>query len=374
MNPSLLKYLSLFGIPFFLAGCLQTPGTMPVTKTGPETLKISDISDPWSASALVTPTGETLIALVSHRESFLDIWQLTADKKLVHIARDSSTDYHPDAVRWASPTELFVAAEGTSKIQRWKYVDHKLQLMQNIPVKYPPIALALGDLDKDGLLDIVSGPYAGNTLTILWGQPDGQFRHEHLDGDRVPQYPRIIDWDGDGRPDIVWSEYDAGSIRYAHGKGQRAFDLSMLQKPGTGMTRQLDVGDLDNDGFPDLVVALETGKAARILFNDGKGGIRESVEIPAPQYGYSATAIGYDHGKPILALSENGRIVLARPRDGNPHGFWDRRGLDAGDLPLDLQFIDLDRDGHLDLVIANSVGTTVQLVFGPLWENAKPIP
>ncbi|MBZ0104744.1 MAG: VCBS repeat-containing protein [Sulfuricella denitrificans] len=374
MTTRLTRYSALLALLPLLAGCLQA--TVPAKLAepeGPATREIQ-IDAPWSASAIVTPAGETLIAAISHRDNYLEIWQLTPDRKLVRLAQNEATNYHPDSVRWASPTELYVAAEGTSKVQRWSFNDKKLGLAQIISADHPPIALTLGDLDQDGQLDVISGPYIGDTLTIFWGQADGQFKTQYLAGDKVPQYARIVDWDGDGKPDLIWSEYDAGSIRFARNLGQRKFELSLLQKAGPGKTRQLAAGDLDNDGHPDLVVALETGKAARILFNDGKGGVRDTLEIPAPLYGYSAVAIGHEHGQPLLALSENGRVVLARPKDGKPHEAWERRGLSTGALPLDMQFIDLDRDGHLDLLVANSADTTVQLIFGPLWENAKPIP
>lgn len=374
MKIRLSRYISLFAVLPVLGGCLQaTIPAQPAVQEKPAMREI-EIDAPWSASAIVTPAGETLIAAISHRENYLEIWQLTPDRTLVRIDQNSATDYHPDSVRWASPTELYVAAEGTSKIQRWSFRDKKLQLLQNMPADHPPIALTLGDIDQDGQLDILSGPYAGKTLTVLWGKGEGQFRTEYLKGDFVPQYARIVDWNRDGKLDIVWSEYDAGSIRYARNLGQQKFELSLLQQAGPGKTRQLDAGDLDNDGYPDLAVALEAGKAARLLFNDGKGGVRNTLEIPAPLYGYSAVKIGHENGQPLLALSENGRVVLARPRDGKPLEAWERRGLAAGALPLDMQFIDLDRDGHLDLLVANSADTSVQLIFGPLWENAKPIP
>lgn len=376
MNTTLPKFATLLAISPLLGACAQAPTTLiPPSPSGPvPVIREIEINAPWSASAIVTPTGETLIAAISHRENYLEIWQLTPERKLVQIAHDKSTDYHPDSVRWASPTELFVAAEGTSKIQRWKFSDKQLKLVDVIPVNDPPVALTLADIDQDGYLDVLSGPYAGKTVTVLWGQADGKFRQEYLSGDRTPQYLRVADWNGDGKMDIVWSEYDAGSVRYARNTGKHTFDVSVLQKAGPGKARQLDVGDLDMDGHPDLVMSLESGKAARILFNDGKGGIRDSVEIHAPLYGYSGVAIGHVQGQPLLALSENGRIVLARPKDGNARGTWELRGLPAGELPLDLQFIDLDRDGHLDLLVANSAGTTVKLIFGPLWDNAKPMP
>ncbi|MFN3398176.1 MAG: FG-GAP repeat domain-containing protein [Sulfurimicrobium sp.] len=323
---------------------------------------------------MVTRQGEARLAATSHTEGVLEVWGLGPQRKLELLARDDRVGFHPDGVRWINDSEIAVAAEGRGEMQRWRYENHKLDLLQAFRVKSPPIDLTPVDLGQDGHLDYVLGPYAGRQVMVLWGQDNGQPREALLQGDLTPSYPRLVDWDQDGKTDIVWSDRDVGSVRLARNLGKQSFDVKILRPAAPGAPRQVAVGDIDSDGYPDLVMSMEAGKCARILFNDRKGGIASEAEIPAPISGYSAAAITRIDGAPMLALSEEGMIVLARPGPAGVHGPWQLRILPAGSLPLDLQFIDLDRDGEPDLVFANTGGNTVQIIFGPLWEKATPLP
>ncbi len=366
------KSLALLAL--LLTGCAAAPHA-----AGPVMPRLADsvleitLDKPWSVHAMVTPRGEARLAATSHTGGVLEVWGVSPQRKLELLARDDRVGYHPDGVRWTDASEIAVAAEGRGELQRWRYENGKLDLLQAFRVKSPPIDVAPADLDQDGHTDYVLGPYAGKQVMVLWGQDSGLPRETLLQGDLTPSYPRLVDWDRDGKTDIVWSDRDVGSVRLARNLGKQSFDVKVLRPAGPGAPRQVAVGDIDGDGYPDLVMSMEAGKCARILFNDHKGGIASEVEIPAPISGYSAAAITRIAGAPMLALSEEGMIVLARPGPAGVHGPWQLRKLPAGSLPLDLQFIDLDQDGEPDLVFANTGGNTVQIIFGPLWEKAAPL-
>lgn len=371
----MFQYLALFALGFALNGCtLAHRPDAPAHAPLPAVLDIP-LEKPWSVSAVVTDSGAALLAATSHTKGLLEIWQVTSSRQPLRLASDDRAGFHPDGVRWISPTELLVAGEGTGKIQHFSFVDNKLKLLQSIPSGNAPFDMVAGDLDGDGNLDIVSGPYSGDKLSLLWGQADGKYHQEFLATEAVPLHPRLSDWDRDGKTDIVWANRTTGSVQLAHNLGQRKFEVRTLHPRGPGHPREVTVGDIDNDGFPDLVISQEAGKPAIIMFNDGKGGVRpEQVEIPAPIFGYRSAAITRVQNSPMLALGEEGMIVLARPR-GNDllHTSWERRKLPAGSMALDVQFIDLDRDGEMDLVFTNSGSGSVQVIFGPLWEQAEPL-
>ncbi len=326
----------------------------------------------WS----VTPIGNGRFALTSHAASVLETWALGPNREPRRLMQDPGVGFHPDAVRamdWDGDgtLDLLVAGEGAGTVQWWKPVGPGLYRKQaEAKVPFPPRDVAMADLDADGHNDLVIGPYSGREVAVYFGTGGFQFEHVRLEAAPTPSHPALVDWDHDGDLDIVWPDWDKGSIRLARNQGGRTFKTEFLAPATYGLSpRQLSVADLDGDGWEDLLVALETGKAARILYNDHGKGVRETEDIPAPVWGYSWTAVSGTGKDALLALSEEGRIILARREaDG-----WARRQVPAGSLPLDLAFTDLDGDGAEDLLFANSAGKTIGIVFGPLWARAREV-
>jgi hypothetical protein len=72
----------------------------------------------------------------------------------------------------------------------------------------------------------------------------------------------------------------------------------------------------------------------------------------------------------MLALSESDRVILALRED---KGHWQFRQLPAIGLFLDLQFVDADEDGIEDIILADSSGDHIEIVFGPLWDAAEEV-
>jgi hypothetical protein len=126
------------------------------------------------------------------------------------------------------------------------------------------------DLDRDGLADVVC-PHPHTYGLHWWRQEhDGSFTEKVID-DTISQMHALElgDLDGDGVPELV-----SGKTRYAHTYDPGAEDPSVLVyyalrpgpvferhdiDPASGVGRQFAVTDIDQDGRTDIAVSNKNG-------------------------------------------------------------------------------------------------------------------
>ncbi len=356
-----MKLLLMTCIMVLLAACAVQP-SQPVPETDRGIRVFGRQYRPWDVLYLPSD-GRGFVVAVLHGQNALGLWSL---ERSIEVELYPQVGYHPDGLAPWRDKCFVVAAEGEREVQLWCLDSDSLVNEKKLEVNFPVRNVLVSDLDGDGNLDLVLAPYSGGKITVLWGEGGFRFsRPQHLTAAPTPWYPTVIDWNHDDLPDLVWSDWDTGSVRVQVNLGRRRFRTVLLQPPGPGSPRQVGVGDVDGDGWDDVVAALETGKAARVFYHR-HGRKVETEDIPAPEWGYSSAAVMADG---TVILGEEGRVILARRHDNN----WELRQLPAGSLPERLRLADVNRDGQADLLVANSAGGGVTLIYGPLWQRAKPL-
>ncbi len=193
-------------------------------------------------------------------------------------------------------------------------------------------ALEAADLDGDGRLDLAT-THAGprGFAQVLWGNGDGTF----APGARLvlgdsPESLVTADVDRDGRLDLVaanegsWPVYAQSGVMVLRNAGARAFAPDGPYAVG-GWPDALAVGDLDGDGFPEIVTANARRR-------------HETV-----------------------ARDEDSITVLRNDGAGR---FVGRQELAVGAMPRAVAIADVDGDGRRDVVTGNAASDDVTVLRG----------
>ena len=245
-----------------------------------------------------------------------------------------------------------------------------LRIKSAIPCQLPG-ALVAADFNSDGIMDIatVSPTYCGarcnpdsNRLTLLTGLGGGAFRTAQTLIMHATWQLSSGDFNGDGRPDLVTYE-DSLSIIFNNGTGFESPVRYALTLEPYNWIAGLTMGDVNRDGFADIVVVL--GDKTLIYSGNSQGA------LIAPD----SLAFGmWDGSNPILAdFDSDGALDLVLPENGGSFAvFWNSgTGLfpEPQHVPCNSEFTnrmaaaDLDGDGRLDLFAAASHGYKDRIVI-----------
>jgi uncharacterized repeat protein (TIGR01451 family) len=140
-----------------------------------------------------------------------------------------------------------------------------------IAVGSHPEGVRAGDLDGDGKLDLAVANYGSSTVSVLLGNGDGTF---HAAGPPTPvsgtnpYMVAISDLNGDGKPDLATSNYSSNDVSVLFGNGDGTFAEASASPFGVGSGPYwVDIGDLDGDGRPDLVTSNFNSNDLTVLLN-----------------------------------------------------------------------------------------------------------
>jgi RNA polymerase sigma factor (sigma-70 family) len=250
----------------------------------------------------------------------------------------------------------------------------RFRRVEFVQPEFPEIlASALADVNRDGVVDfLASGP--DDDIAVHLGRGDGTFRPTPsavIPAGLIAAGAIPVDLDGDGQLELI-----ARQTEFAVPARRKVF-RSVGPMKWADVTRQIGlseagsvhgVGDVNQDGFPDLICV--EGQQIVVYLNDGKGrftrradavrGLERASNGPHEEWGDrwgGAVVVDLDNdGIPDILIT--GRCFLYVLR-GSGGGYFeyvnDRWGLpDFAYCDVDdgLCFGDVNGDGRLDLVMA----------------------
>jgi len=295
--------------------------------------------------------------------------------------------------------------------------------------------LQVGDVNRDGNLDLVSATNWGYDEIVLLGDGVGSFHFPtppcEIDGDGEPVRVLLRDFNNDGKLDIFVNAPDDNKVVLYFGDGRGNFPGPNIEIEDVTQPYGMDAGDLNRDGKLDAAVCGVSNTPGQsvvtVMLGDGTGGFTNSTyavgdlpssvkigdlnndgipdlvvagALPGNATGnYISTFLGNGRGVFALAqtvqvgegnlkgdialgdLNEDGNLDVAFPKTGSqiPHQhstsefifFGDGHGqLSAGPVltveeePHSVIAVDVNHDGHLDLCNTNRTPGTVTTLLG----------
>jgi hypothetical protein len=227
-----------------------------------------------------------------------------------------------------------------------------------------PAGVAAGDVDADGVPDLIVNAVGPDLLVVLKGLGDGSVARLPLavlpdDGTAFT----AADLDGDGHLDLVSTGSLADIVRVRLGHGDGSFAAG-VEYPGGHLSVDVITHDLDGDGVLDVVTADAAGTAS-VLLGRG-GGTLERVASHVVGFNPTHVAAGDLDGDGVQDLAVSfgtsfGRVAVLYGQGGAT--FAEPVVLPAGQLPEDLVIEDFDGNGLLDIAVAHASSAAVRVIL-----------
>ncbi len=199
------------------------------------------------------------------------------------------------------------------------------QAAVNYPASYGPSSIAVGDFNGDGNPDLVVANAAsadsgagGTTISVLFGNSDGTFQApvSYTSGPE-PFYVAVGDLNNDGILDIVATNSSSDTISLFLGNGNGTFQVPVEYTVGT-QPIFVTAADLTHSGLLDLVVTNDNDGTISVLLNSSPAPciIRPDIDhlradpdhIWQPDHQFVKVHVGYKAtsrcgGPPVCTLS-----------------------------------------------------------------------
>jgi hypothetical protein len=253
--------------------------------------------------------------------------------------------------------------------------DGTFQAARNFPAGIGPFSVAVGDLDRDGHLDLAVANYGGGSVSVLLGNGDGTFQpaREFSVGGMGYPTPSVAvgDFNEDGRLDLAVGGGRGTGLHVLLGNGDGTFQPAR-DLPITGDFHfSVAVGDFIGNGHLDLAVANYSKRTVSVLLGNGDGTFQPAVNYAVMYPRFVAVGDFNGDGRLDLAVANGGGTVSVLLGNGDGT-FQAAVNYTAGGSPYSVAVGDFVRNGHLDLAVANGANVGVLLGNGDGTFQAAP--
>ncbi len=251
------------------------------------------------------------------------------------------------------------------------------------PVGNGPISVAIADFNKDGHPDLAVANQTDGTISILLGNGDGTFAAQTVIAIPVgatassPSAIATGDFNDDGNIDIAVTDMANSRVMILLGNGDGTFQTPVPYPTGSNPVA-LVAQDFDADGQPDLAVVNQgdgtNPSTVSILLGNKVNSVQNGTfgtppnQTSPPGVGVSPSAIttadfNADGNVDITVTNsaDNTVSLLLGRGDGT---FASQTTLATGKAPAGIATADFNNDGHADLAVSNKTDGTASILLG----------
>ena len=245
-----------------------------------------------------------------------------------------------------------------------------------------PASIAAVDVNGDGKVDLICDDYYDYALSVLTNSASGGFV---LSGTySVGNYPIVVaaaDVNGDGKPDLICVNQGSGSLTVLTNNGSGRFVLASSPVVGNGPT-SVTAADVNGDGKVDLISAnwnSNTGNTLTVLTNNGSGGFVLAGTYSVGYAPYFVTTADVNGDGKLDLITANygegaGNTLTVLTNNGSGI-FGSNATINVGNAPICVAAADVNGDGKVDLISANSGNNTLSvLTNATVFPMTAPIP
>jgi hypothetical protein len=237
--------------------------------------------------------------------------------------------------------------------------------------------IATADFNGDGYPDLLTDSWGNNRLAILFSNGNHGFNAvvKYLNVGKHPyQRARVADLNKDGNTDIITTNLDGNNSTILLGDGKGNFKEVEGSPFACGDSPfGVAVGDVNHDGNPDLAIinspsitSSNTGRdGLTILLGDGTGKFKTMRGSPfstgkAPSRVAVGDLNGDGFGDVVVTNYQGDNISVFIM--GNT-GVISTYNITTGKYPDGVAIADLDGDGKNDIAVTNSGEYTMDIIF-----------
>lgn len=231
------------------------------------------------------------------------------------------------------------------------------------------------DQNHDGMPDLLASSYWQNGMVTYRATGPLQFNRTAFDTATHGGPTRSVDYDGDGLNDLVSFSFGSGNPVRLHlfrAKADGTFDTKMTLD--TSLAIAASPTSRIHDGHLEILVSEHSGHLG--LFRFEPGGVSVSRLDAGPGFDLNSLFIDVNEDgiADIVDTNDAGTDAAANAFEsifvtlGKPDGgFGERKQLPHArrmSLPTELRAADLDRDGHVDLIVSDFRASTLYYLRG----------